>query len=108
MAKKTSPWKKKPQKKAKQSERVTRKLRIKNSLGLHARAAASFVKTAFRFKSDISLSKDSQWANGKSIMGLLTLAAAQGTWVTLEAVGPDAQRAVDALSTLIDNKFGEE
>jgi len=89
------------------SDTLVKTVTIQNKLGLHARAAASFVKTAFRFKSDIFLSKDEETANGKSIMGLLTLAAEKGTAVTIKAVGPDAQEAVLALAELINDKFGE-
>ena len=90
------------------SDTVKQEVRILNSLGLHARAASTFVKTASRFKADIELIKDGQRANGKSIMGLLTLAAAEGTPITLEATGPDAAEAIQALTALIENKFGEE
>ena len=86
---------------------VKQKVFIRNKLGLHARAAANFVKIAFKYQSEIELVKDDQRANGKSIMGLLTLAAAKGTTVSIEAIGPDAAEAVAALAELIDNKFGE-
>ena len=80
---------------------------IQNQLGLHARAAAAFVKIAFRFRSEIELIEGRKRVNGKSIMGLLTLAAAQGTKLTLRAKGPDAAKAVAALTELVNNKFGE-
>ncbi len=81
---------------------------IQNKLGLHARAAASFVNTAFRFKAEIDLIKGDERANGKSIMGLLTLAACQGTELHIEAIGPDASEAIRALADLINRKFDED
>lgn len=80
---------------------------IQNELGLHARAAAHFVKIANRFRSSISVHKDSVAVNGKSIMGVLMLAAAKGTEITIEAEGADAEQAVAALGQLIEDKFGE-
>lgn len=91
----------------KKPQHAEQKVTIKNKLGLHARAAASFVRVAFRFQSEIELIKGKQCANGKSIMGLLTLAASQGTELTLKAVGPDADEAIANLNELINNKFGE-
>jgi len=81
---------------------------IKNKLGLHARAAALLVKTANRFVSNVSLEKDGLEVNGKSIMGILMLAATKGTRITLKAEGKDAEQAVETLGKLIENKFGEE
>lgn len=81
---------------------------IKNLLGMHARAAAAFVKTANRFQSDVLISKDRQTVNGKSIMGVLMLAAAKGSRVVVRAEGEDAEEAMQALTELIENKFGEE
>lgn len=81
---------------------------IKNKLGLHARAAALLVKTANRFVSNVSLEKDGLEVNGKSIMGILMLAAAKGTRITLKAEGKDAEQAIETLGKLIENKFGEE
>ncbi len=80
---------------------------IINKLGLHARAAAHFVQTASQFQSEIYLTKDDKKVNGKSIMGILMLAAAKGSIVTVEAEGPDAEEGVEALLTLINNRFGE-
>ncbi len=80
---------------------------IQNELGLHARAAAHFVKIANRFRSSITVYKDSVAVNGKSIMGVLMLAAAKGTQITVEAEGADAEQAVAALGQLIEDKFGE-
>ncbi len=81
---------------------------IKNRLGLHARAAALLVKTANRFVSDILIEKDGLEVNGKSIMGILMLAAAKGTRITLKVEGKDATEALLSLGRLIENKFGEE
>jgi phosphocarrier protein len=81
---------------------------IKNKLGLHARAAALLVKTANRFVSNVSLEKDGLEVNGKSIMGILMLAATKGTRITLKAEGKDAEQAIETLGKLIENKFGEE
>jgi phosphocarrier protein len=80
---------------------------ICNELGLHLRAAAAFVKLAERFQSDVALERDGQSANGKSIIALVTLAATRGTEVRVTATGPDAQAAVDALCSLIRERFGE-
>ncbi len=80
---------------------------ISNRLGLHARAAAKFVQLAGRFRASIMLSKDGQMVDGKSILGILTLAAAQGTSLSLRADGEDESEAVAALVELIDGKFGE-
>jgi len=81
---------------------------IKNRLGLHARAAALLVKTANRFSSEIIIEKDGIEVNGKSIMGILMLAAAKGSKITLKAEGKDAAEAIQSLGKLIENKFGEE
>ncbi len=81
---------------------------IRNRLGLHARAAALLVKTANRFVSDITLEKDGLEVNGKSIMGILMLAASKGSRITLKVLGKDSVEAIRALGELIENKFGEE
>ncbi len=81
---------------------------IKNKLGLHARAAALLVKTANRFVSNVSLEKDGLEVNGKSIMGILMLAATKGTRITLKVEGKDAEQAIETLGKLIENKFSEE
>lgn len=81
---------------------------ISNKLGLHARAAAAFVKVANKFQSEIMVQKDGTSVNGKSIMGVLMLAAAKGTNIEVRAAGHDSQDAVSALATLINDKFGEE
>ncbi len=81
---------------------------IQNKLGLHARAAALFVKTTSRFSSDVSISARKQTVNGKSIMGVLMLAASQGTKVKVTVNGKDAAECLAALSKIIEHKFGEE
>lgn len=87
--------------------KASQKFKIKNELGLHARAAALFVKLASRFQSDIFVSKGSIEANGKSIMGILMLAAAQGAQINLIANGPDAPKALKELGDLIERGFDE-
>jgi len=86
---------------------VEHRVTIVNKLGLHARAAAKFVQTAGRFRARIRLSRDGQTVDGKSILGILTLAACKGTDLTLRAEGPDEDEAIDALTSLIDDRFGE-
>jgi phosphocarrier protein HPr len=80
---------------------------IVNALGLHARAAAQLVKAANRYKSEVSLSCEGQQVNGKSIMGVLMLAAAKGMVVTVECKGEDAEACLGELAKLIADKFGE-
>jgi phosphocarrier protein len=84
-----------------------RKFTIKNRLGLHARAAALLVRTATRFQAEITVAKDGETVNGKSIMGILMLAAAQGTQLEVVAEGMDAPQALNAIAELIENGFGE-
>jgi phosphocarrier protein len=86
---------------------ISRDIEIKNKLGLHARAAARLVHTAARFKSDIKIRKGDEEVDGKSILGILLLAAGRGSVVTVKADGPDEQDAVDAIEKLIDAKFDE-
>ncbi len=86
---------------------TTRQLRIINKLGLHARAAAKVVHLANEFASEIFLGVDGEEINAKSILGLLTLAATQGTPLTLRVVGPDEAAAVAAIQELFENRFGE-
>jgi phosphocarrier protein len=81
---------------------------IVNKLGLHARASALFVKTSSRFTSDVKLSRDSVEVNGKSIMGIMMLAAAKGSTVQLTVDGADENEAFQAIGDLIANGFGEE
>jgi len=80
---------------------------IINLLGLHARASAKFVSTAARFQSELSVTKTPKTVNGKSIMGIMMLAASQGTEIILEADGPDEQALTNAIVTLINNRFDE-
>jgi phosphocarrier protein len=87
---------------------VERTVQIVNSNGLHARPAAEIVKAAARYKSNVTLTRDDLEVNGKSIMGVMMLAAEFGSTLTLRAEGPDAQDAVEALASLIANKFGEK
>jgi phosphocarrier protein HPr len=81
--------------------------KIRNRAGMHARAAVKFVQLASHFQSDIRVVRGGTSVNGKSIMGLLTLVAALGFSIVIEAEGPDAQAAVEALADLVDNGFGE-
>jgi phosphocarrier protein HPr len=87
---------------------IEKKVRISNKLGLHARPAALIVKTAAKFVSDIFLVKDSLQVDGKSIMGVMMLAAAYGSEIIIRAKGPDKEAAVEALEALIQSKFDEE
>lgn len=87
--------------------KVVKNLEIKNKLGLHARAAALLVQTVNRFSSQVTLSKDGQTADGRSIMGVLTLAGTQGSKIQVEAVGEDAEHAVRAIEKLVDRRFNE-
>jgi phosphocarrier protein len=81
---------------------------IINKLGLHARASALFVKTASRFAAEVKLSKEGVEVNGKSIMGIMMLAASKGTTVSLTIEGVDEAEAMQAIGDLITNGFGEE
>jgi phosphocarrier protein len=81
---------------------------IRNRLGLHARAAALLVKTANKFASEVTIEKDGLEVNGKSIMGILMLAASKGTKITLKVEGRDSVQALQTLGRLIENKFGED
>ena len=81
---------------------------IVNRLGLHARAAAKLVTLAAKYQSTVQVRKDGREVSGKSIMGVMMLAAAQGSHITLAAQGPDAAEAVEALAALIANRFDEE
>ena len=84
-----------------------REAKIRNRLGMHARAAVKFVQLANKYRAEIKVLKDGNEANGKSIMGLLTLVAAHGTSMTLVCEGDDAESAVVALAELVDSGFGE-
>jgi phosphocarrier protein HPr len=87
---------------------VTRELAIVNQRGLHARASAKFVKCAEGFNANIQVSRDGQTVPGTSIMGLMMLAAAMGTSISVEASGPEALRAIEALAALVASKFDED
>ena len=95
-------------KKATDAEFLTKELTVLNRSGIHARPAAMFVKTANRFGSDIFVEKDGEKINGKSIMGLMMLAAGPGSKVTLHAKGADAAAAITELEALVKRKFDEE
>ena len=83
-------------------------LLIRNQLGLHARACALFVKTAARFQAEVTVSRDDLEVNGKSIMGVMMLAAEEGSSICVRADGADEEAAISALKDLVDGKFGGE
>lgn len=89
-------------------DNVSQLFKIENELGLHARAAAQFVKIANRYQSEILVTKNKKEVNGKSIMGILMLAAAKGSNIEVSAKGTDAADAINELGQLIKNKFGEK
>ncbi|HNK31200.1 MAG TPA: HPr family phosphocarrier protein [Plasticicumulans sp.] len=86
---------------------IQRDLTIVNKLGLHARAAAKFVTIASSYQAAIQVTKGGRIVNGKSIMGVMMLAAGKGSVITLSADGPDAEAALDGLATLVADRFGE-
>jgi phosphocarrier protein HPr len=88
--------------------KVSKTLVVQNKLGIHARPAALFAKTANRFKSDVFVEKDGETINAKSIMGLMMLAAGPGSKILVIAKGPDAADAVKAIEELLASKFGED
>jgi len=88
-------------------EELEESFTIRNKLGLHARPAALFVQTANKFESDILIIKGKQKVNGKSIMGIMTLAAGPGTQITIRAIGHDASEALRELGKLLETNFGE-
>jgi len=90
------------------TQKVSRDCVLENKLGLHARPASLFARTAAQFSADISVSRDDNVVDGKSILGLLMLAAGKGSALVIEAAGEDAQEAANALAGLIASKFGEE
>lgn len=89
-------------------EIIEKEFTIPNKLGLHARAASLFVQLANRYDSDIYVSRNGQEVNGKSIMGILILAAAKGSVITLKISGADAAAAMESLGDLVNKGFGEE
>lgn len=90
------------------ADKITKDLEIKNVKGLHARAAAAFVKTVEPFDAVVEVERIGQVVSGSSIMGLMMLAAAKGTSIKVSASGKQAKEVMDALEKLIDNKFGED
>jgi phosphocarrier protein HPr len=87
--------------------KIVRILEIVNHKGLHARASAQFVRTVERFNADVRVSRAGETVSGDSIMGLMMLAAAPGTSITVEATGPDAMAVMAAIETLVAQRFGE-
>lgn len=87
---------------------VEREVEIVNRLGLHARAAAKLVHLTGRFRCQVTLAADGQSVDGKSILGILLLASAQGSTLTIACDGPDESEALEAISTLIAERFGED
>lgn len=87
---------------------ISREIEIINKLGLHARAAAQLVQVASSFSAHIEIEKDRRRVNGKSIMGVMMLAASKGSCITLHIEGEDEQQACDQLETLINNRFNED
>lgn len=90
------------------SDKISKDLEIINERGLHARAAAHFVKTIENMDADVEVERLGQCVSGCSIMGLMMLAAGKGTTIKVSASGKDAEKAITALSELINNRFGEE
>jgi len=88
--------------------KTTRELTILNKLGMHARPSAQFVKTCSRFRCDVWVEKDGEQVNGKSIMGLMMLAAGMGSTLKVTCDGPDADRALEEIEALIARKFDED
>jgi phosphocarrier protein HPr len=87
---------------------VTRELEILNQRGLHARASAKFVKCVEEFEAAVTVSHDGQTVPGTSILGLMMLAAAKGTVITVTAEGPEADQAMEAISAMLADRFGED
>lgn len=90
------------------TDKLTTTVEIINERGLHARAAAHFVKTIESLNAEVEVERLNQTVDGNSIMGLMMLAASKGCSIKISASGPDAKKAIDDLKTLINNKFGEE
>ena len=82
-------------------------VKVMNRKGLHARASASFVKCVEKFDAEVAVTKDGQTVNGSSIMGLMMLAAGPGSTILIETEGPEAEEALDALTTLVEARFHE-
>ena len=90
------------------SQKIEKEITIINRLGLHARPAAMFVRIASRYRSEVWVEKEGERINGKSIMGLMMLAAGQGSKLTIKCEGPDADKVMEELEELIQQKFNEE
>jgi phosphocarrier protein len=88
--------------------KIDREIQVINKLGLHARASAQLVKLATTYRSDVRLVRGNQSVDGKNIMGVMMLAAACGTQITVSAIGDDADEVVDKISTLFSSRFGEQ
>ena len=89
-------------------QKLEKEVMIINRLGLHARPAAMFVRIASRYRSEVWVEKEGEQINGKSIMGLMMLAAGQGSKLLIRCEGPDADKAMEELEELIQNKFSED
>ncbi len=87
---------------------TTKQLTVLNKLGIHARPAAQFVRVAGRFQSDVTVEKDDESVDGKSIMGLMMLAVGCGAVIKVTADGPDEEETLQALQELVESKFGED
>jgi len=87
---------------------LEREIQIRNKLGLHARASAKLTQTAARFRSEVWIARNGRRVNGKSIMGVMMLAAAKGTSITVDVEGDDEEDAMNAVVALIEDKFGED
>ena len=87
---------------------ISKELLITNKRGLHARASAKFVQTVERFSAEVWVTRGGETVGGTSIMGLMMLAAGPGTSVVVSAIGPEAQAAIDAITSLVESKFNEE
>jgi len=90
------------------SQKIEKEITIVNRLGLHARPAAMFVRIASRYRSEVWVAKEGEQINGKSIMGLMMLAAGQGSKLTIKCEGPDADKVMEELEELIQQKFNED
>jgi len=90
------------------SAKIVREMVIENRLGLHARPAAMFVRVASKFRSEVWVAKEAEEVNGKSIMGLMMLAAGQGSRLQVRCEGPDAEEAIRELEQLIKSRFNED
>jgi|SRR5438270_5806129 len=90
------------------SRKIEKEISIVNRLGLHARPAAMFVRIATRYRSEIWVAKEGEKVNGKSIMGLMMLAAGQGSKLRIRCEGPDADQAIEELEQLINARFNED